>query len=239
MAGPPDGYAPLPFGPVGFERQFAGPASTTPPVVVPGIAPVPVGPGAPDLVTVALSRLISQYQGKPRLTARILAAVYLLQDVANALAVMPTLDDPDQASGVNLDVTAALVGQARTLPGYFVATDDQLRILIRLRIIRNRATGTGPEIIEALRALLNDSTLITYVSPGLMYIDLQMARQPSAFEAAAIHGDLIPRPMAVDLTTSWYVPTNYVGWDDDPDPGAVGMSEEGDDSIGGWLAEII
>lgn len=212
---------------------------TTPAVVVPGIATVTAIEGAPDLVTVALSRLISQYQGKPRLTARILAFVYLMQDFANALVSASWLDDPDRASGVNLDVTAALVGQGRILTGYFVTTDDQLRILIRLRIIRNRSIAAGPEIIEAMRALLNDSTLITYVSPGQMYIDLQMARQPSEFEAAAIHDDLIPRPMGVSLDASWYVASNYVGWDDDPAAGAVGMSEEGDDSIGGWLAEVI
>ncbi len=213
--------------------------SPAPPVVVPGIVPVTAANGAPDLVTTALSRLISKYQGKPRLTARILAFVYLMQDYANALASDPWLNDPDRASGVNLEITAALVGQGRVLSGYFVASDDQLRVLIRMRIIRNRAIGAGPDIIAALATLLNDTTLITYVSPGQMFIDLQMARQPTAFETAVIQGDLIPRPMAVDMPVSWYAIDNYIGWDDDPGAGAVGMSEVTDDSIGGWLAEII
>jgi hypothetical protein len=237
MPGP---FAPLPFGPGGAGGGgFVGPPSTDPPPFIPGVAPVTAANGAPDLVTVALSRLISQYQGKPKLTARILLTVYLLQDVANALMLIPLLDDPDQASGVNLDVTASLVGQGRVMAGYYVASDAELRILIALRKIRNRSIGSGPEIIEALRALVNDATLITYTSPGMMYIDLQMARQPTAFEVAAIHDDLIPRPMGVGLDASWYVAGNFVGWDDDPDPGAVGLSEIGDDSIGGYLAEFI
>lgn len=233
------GLGPTTLGPDDGSPGFIAPASTTPALFVPGIAPVTAANGAPDLVTTAVSRLISQYQGKPRLTARILAYVYLMQDYANALMLVPLLDDPNQASGVNLEVTASLIGQRRTLTGSYVASDSELRRLINLRIIRNRSIASGPEIIEAMRALLSDSTLITYVSPGGMSIDLQIARQPSAFEVAAIHDDLIPRPMGVDLVSSWYVPTNYLGWDDDPDPGAVGPSEISDDSIGGYLEEII
>lgn len=229
-----------PPGPVGFRRRLAGLASTTPAPIVPGIPVVVPAAGAPDLITQALSRIITQYRNKPKLAATLLAVAYVFQDIVNAAVVVPTLDDFDQAGGVNLDVTASYVGQSRVLAGYVTISDDFLRILARLRIIRNHSIGAGPEIIAATAALFNnDGTLVTYTSPGGMYVDLQVARQPTALEAAAVNSDLLPRPAGVDLSPSWYVPTNFVGWDDDPDPGAVGMSEEGDDSIGGYLAEFI
>ncbi len=228
-----------PPGPGGFERRRVFRSSTSPPVVVPGIAPVAPANGAPDLVTQARSRVITQYRGATKLLATIDALSYLVQDLANAAALIPVYDDFDQAGGVNLDATAELIGQTRTLAGYTVISDDFLRILARLRIIRNHSNGTGPEIIAAVAALLgNDGTPVNYLSPGRMYADVQVQRQPTALEAAAVDSDLLPRPAGVDLVVSWFLTTRHFGWDEDVSAGALGFSEEGDDTTGGCFAEI-
>ncbi len=234
--GPPDGNAPLPFGPVGFKREFAGPASTTPPADVPGISPVAPANGAPDFVTLGRSRLIEQYKRSPKLIAEIDATLYLLQDLANAAALIPVFDDIDQAGGVNLDATAELVGQFRTLAGQVTITDDFLRVLTRLRIIRNGSSGTGPEVIAAVAALM-PGTPVALSNRGSMYAEAQVQRAPTTLEAAAVQSDLLPRPGGVELVVSWYTPARHFGWSSDPT--AVGFGELTDSTKGGCFAEII
>lgn len=237
-----------PPGPVGFERRKVFRTDTSPPVVVPAIPVVgpvigPViglGAGTPDLVTQALSRIITQYRNKPKLAATLLAVAYVFQDIVNAAMGVPLLDDLDLAGGVNLDVTASYVGQARLLAGYVTIADDFLRVLARLRIIRNRSSGTGPEIIAAVAALLgNDGTPVNYLSVGQMHVDVQVQRQPTALETAAIDSDLLPRPAGVDLVVSWFLASRHFGWDEDVSVGARGFSEEGDDTTGGCFAENV
>jgi hypothetical protein len=237
MTGP---VAPIPFGPVGFDGFVVLPSPFVAPVAVPGISPVAPANGAPDLVTQAFSRVITQYRNKPKLAATLLAVAYVFQDIVNAAAFVPFLDDFDHAGGVNLDVTAGYVGQSRILGGYTVVSDDFLRILARLRIIRNHSSGTGPEIIAAVASLLgNDGTPINYLSPGQMYADVQIQRQPTALETAAVDSDLLPRPAGVDLVVSWFLTARHFGWDEDLSVGAKGFSEEGDDTTGGCFAEIV
>jgi len=223
--------------PTGFARRRVDRAATTRPVVVPGIAPVAPANGAPDLVTQAQGRVITQYRHATKLLATIAAVVYLIQDLANAAAGIPAFDDLDQAGGVNLDATAELVGQTRILPGYVTISDDFLRVLTRLRIIRNRSIGSGPEIIAALVALFgNDGTRFNYASRGAMFAEIQAQRAPTDLEAAAAKADLLPRPAGVDLVASWYTPSRHFGWSSDLT--AVGFGELSDSTKGGCFAEI-
>lgn len=236
--GPADGNVPIvPLGPAGFVREFAGLTSAAPPVLVPGIAPVAPANGAPDLVTQARSRVITQYRAAVKLLAAIDAIIYLFQATSNAAAGIPAFDDIDQAGGVNLDATAELVGQTRVLPGYVTISDDNLRILTRLRIIRNQSTGTAPEIINAMVSLFgNDGTHFNYASRGAMFAEIQSQRQPTALEIAAVQDDLLPRPMGVDLVASWYTPARHFGWSSDAT--AVGFGELSDPTKGGCFGEI-
>src|SRR4051812_48500765 len=118
---------PLGPGPGGFEPVRVFRSDPSPPPFIPGIAPVAPANGAPDLVTQALSRVITQYREKPKLAAVLLAVAYVFQDIVNAAAGLPALDDFDQAGGVNLDVTASYVGQSRIIAGYTTVSDDFLR----------------------------------------------------------------------------------------------------------------
>lgn len=229
-----------PPGPVGFRRKVAGPASTTPAPYVPGIVPVAPADGAPDLLTQALSRVIQQYRESPKLLAVISGFAYLFQEIANAAVAIPPLDDFDTSSGVNLDVLAAIIGQTRTLAKPVTVSDIFLRALARARVVKNHATGTAPEIIAGLAALLgNDGTHINYFTPGFMFVSVQFERQPTSAEAAAIASDLLPRPAGVDLSVAWFLPAVYFGWDEDLGAGAAGFAEEGDQSVGGAFAEIV
>ncbi len=180
---------------------------------------VPPIPGAPDLITQARSRVIWQYQDKPNLAATIDMVVSLYQDLANAASLIGELDDLDIAGGVNLTVTAALIGQARTLPDGVVLGDAELRILAKARILRNHAKGTGPDLITSAAFIF--SAVVYYRSFGFMSAILMIGRAPTAEETSALKTDVLPRPAGVRLDVGWYTPGAYFGFF--ADPGALGF----------------
>ena len=233
---PPFGLAGPP-GPGGEGGGFVPEPSTTPPPVVPGVPVVLPANGAPDLVTQGVSRLIQQYRDKPKIVATVKMLMYLVQDLANAITQVPLLDDFDQTMGVHLDALAEIVGQSRVYYQGYSASDSLLRMLSRMRIVRNYSKGTPEDIILAISKLVSPSTQIQFYSFGSMSCEVELNLQPTDDQIRTLKADVIPRPAAVDLQIAWYLPARYLGWDDDPS--GFGLSEIGDDTTGGYMAELI
>ena len=196
----------------GFGRSFGSgwgggslPVATSDPLAL--VAPVP---GAPDLITQGRSRIIQQYKDKPKLAAELDMILSAYQDLANALVLIPQLDDLDFATGVNLTVTAALIGQARVLPNGSTVSDDLLRILAKARILRNRSHGTGEDIIAVAFAIFGVE--IRFISFGYMSINVMVGRDPTVDEISALQADILPRPAAVQMTVGSYVPGGFFGF---------------------------
>lgn len=186
-----------------------------------------------DQTALARARVISQYRNSQKLLATLDALVAHLQDIEDVLTVIPTLDDPAIATGVNLDVTGDLVGQSRLLINGDVVNDTQYRLLIAARIARNTSHGTGPEIIAELETIFGVE--VRFSDLGGMAISISVGRIPTADEIAVLQADILPRPMGVKLFTQYHAAGAF-GFDDTP--GATTFSENGGASVGTGFAEI-
>lgn len=227
------GRAPKGPGSLGGGGRHASPPDTN--VVEPTESSTPA-PGAQDYIAQANSRILAQYRESSKMLAFIAALLRPIQAIENALVAIPPLDDPDIAGGVNLDVTAALAGQLRQLPNGEVLSDEFLRLLTKLRILRNKSHVTGPEMLEALE-LVFANTQIRLEDVGGMAFNVAVGRAPTASEEAVLRY-FLPRPMGVRSFAEWYEPTGFFGFDD-----TLGASPFGEDNAGpppgGRFAEMI
>lgn len=189
---------------------------------------------AQDLGALAHSRVILQYRDASKLAAFIDALVVPLQEIEDAVVSIPPLDDLDVAGGVNLDVTADLVGQTRSLVNGDIVNDAQLRTLARARIAKNQSHSTGPDFIAAIEIIFGADTPTRLNDDiGGMTVIVQIGRLLTADDIAILK-DLLPRPMGVKLFESFFDSTAYFGFADDPNAGGFA-----DDTVhgAGHLAE--
>jgi hypothetical protein len=173
-------------------------------------------PEAQDLVAIALDRVITQYRGKPKLAATIEANVQPIQEMDDCALSIPPLYDIDTATSVNLDILGKLVGQGRILVNGAVVNDAQFRLLIRARIARNGSHATGEDLIGEL-ALIFPGAPVRLFDFEHMTIGYLIGVVLTADEIAVLSGDILPRPMGVQVKPrGFYDPAAYFGFADDP-----------------------
>lgn len=170
------------------------------------------------LVTQARSRVILQYQNSPKLLKEIELHAMIGQQVMDFFATLPPLDDPANASGVNLDVDGEIVGQGRLLSDGTIATDGQYRVLIAMKGARNVARVSSADYLAGLVALFGAP--VRLADHGGMAISYVVMREPTADEVSVLDADIVPRPMGVKVTRAW-APAIYFGFAEDP--GASGF----------------
>lgn len=98
-----------------------------------------------DHAAQAVGRLTTQFKNSVQFKAIMTAWGTEIQALEDAIFAMTIIRDIDNATGATLDKLAALVGapiRARTASG----DDGQLREMIRLQIIVNKATGTDADL---------------------------------------------------------------------------------------------
>lgn len=182
--------------------------------------------GDHDYKALARSRVLIQYRQSTKLLAFIDSLMDRLQDIDNAALVIPTLDDIDEAGGVNLDVIGELVGQSRILLNGSIVSDSAYRLLLRARITRNHAHATGPELLQILTQVFQADVRLSDF--GGMRIGYAIARNVTADEIAILNGGaggtILARPMGVHVTQQWFVEGDFFGFDDTP--GALTFGEE-------------
>lgn len=212
------------------------------------------GETAKDHGAQASGRVAMQYADKPRFMATVALHAEAAQGIEDCAVGVPPLDDPAVATGVNLDVTGELVGQSRVIVSGVEFDDDEYRLLIAMRTLRNISRATSPELIAALETILDVPFTIAPIP--FVFSDLGHMAVRLAVGTAADPGDDIrallpargresdvadpspaPRAAGVDFGRVWYDPANYFGFSDDPN--ADGFGEIGDPPPpGGKLAEI-
>jgi len=195
------------------------------------------GETAQDYDAQAQAEVLTQYQESPKLKATITALMAGWQAIEDCLVQIPGLRDPATATDVNLDRVGELVGQSRVLTTGTELSDAEYRTFIALRILRNKAIGSGPEFVAALEAIL-DPIAFRFVDLGGMAVLIEIATgaPPSDDQIAALDHGPIPRAMAVGVGRTWYDPEDVFGFEEDDD--AIGFGEVGDPGFGGGLAEI-
>jgi hypothetical protein len=173
-----------------------------------------------DYAEQAETRVATQYRHSTKLLAAFAALAEPIQNIDDTLRLIPPLDDIELATGVNLTVTAQLVGQPRELaqPSGAIATDTVLRLLAKARITRNHSHATGPDILNILFAVF--ASPIIFHDYGGMHIGYAIARAVTADEAGILNGGLggtiLARPMGVMVTQQFFIPGAYFGFDDTP-----------------------
>lgn len=177
--------------------------------------------------TQMLSRLVSQYVTKPRFRAFLAAIAAPPNNLETAFTAIGNVLDPTVSEGQQLDICGGLVGVSRTLPNGAALTDDEYRIFVLAKIVRNKCKGTMPEMRAALRFIFdptNDGGAggvdVIVQDREHMSIECAIGREPTANEIAALglNDDLLPRPSGVQLDRRWQA-AGCFGFSSSADPG--------------------
>jgi hypothetical protein len=134
-----------------------------------------------DHIRDGLARLITQYRGKPRLTAWVAIFLEQIQLLDDAIELDARLFEVDTAVGWRLDVVGSWVGQAR-----IGSTDAVYRLYIKARIRANRSIGRVSDV-RAVATMLLGASSYTYdeYSQNIIITDLTGNLVPET--ALAVH----------------------------------------------------
>lgn len=199
-----------------------------------------------DHNAIGLSRITQQYREKAKFAAHISALLAAMDEIEQALQDIKSIRDIDEAEGEQLDIIGEIVGASRiissTISGSNVLSDEDYRIVIRARIIRNHSKGHPEDILTGTAFILQQSQDLDFPimvgDPGGMVLNIAVGRELTDVELTLIlEVDILPRPMGVRLNELiTFDPVNYFGFADQP--GALGFADEEDpEIIGGPFAE--
>ena len=147
--------------------------------------------------------LILQYKTQPKARATISAltdkviADGLLMDVINGFNL-------DTAEGKQLDILGKYIGLSRNVkekvgsPASVILTDDQYRLLLKLKLICNTSYSATSQIKKALYELFpNDIRLFDRRN---MQMEYELSEQFDGLENVIIAEELLPFPMGLGFT---------------------------------------
>lgn len=144
--------------------------------------------------------LILQYKTQPKARATISAltdkviADGLLMDVINGFNL-------DTAVGKQLDILGKYIGLSRIVkekvgsPGTIVLTDDQYRLLLKLKLICNTSYSATSQIRNALFQLFPDD--IRVFDPRTMEMEYELSMMFNGLESVIVAEELLPFPMGL------------------------------------------
>jgi len=126
------------------------------------------------------------------------------------------------------------IGESTT--GDRVLTDDEYRIYIRARVIKNSITPTLPQMISFLKFLFNVDQIV--IIDSHMSYTVQIGRPLSSNEKAFLTTtDLVPKVAAVNVNYQEYNSECAFGFGGIPT--SKGFGSVSDSSIGGKFSSII
>lgn len=125
-----------------------------------------VVPAARDLTALALSKLPAVFRNKTNWTALLTIFAAPFQEVYDALLQLQDERDLENSVGDQLDVLGAILNKRR-----MGADDDTYRIRLGAQIRLIKSSGTQPELLDLLDALLDGSYLFTPYYPASFVIE--------------------------------------------------------------------
>lgn len=99
----------------------------------------------PDVVGESFELLLEQFKSSENIVKLNTIIATMKQYIDDAVVNLGKLRVIDSATGVALDEIGAQVGVSRD-----GATDEEYRVVIRIRSFRSRTTGTRPEVIDLI-----------------------------------------------------------------------------------------
>jgi hypothetical protein len=167
----------------------------------------------PNHRAVAVSRLLAQYQDKPRIVSAIralAAGAQALEDDLFGLLVSTTFT---AATNNDLDQWGALVGEVRG-----GLNDADYRRMIGARILANRSHGTRDELIRILQ-ITTEPSIVTYTDIYPACFQLIIRRETYMSDTHALRVGRLMRaikPGGVGMLL-FEAADGYFGYDPDPE----------------------
>lgn len=153
--------------------------------------------------------LILQYKGKPKAYATIKLLVDLMVMNQLPLQIMNGFN-LDTAVGVQLDVLGKYAGIGRRVlifTGPVTLSDDDYRLLIKIKIVQNNSGSSTKDIVESLFMFFgNDLKMFDYASMSIDYF-LSSSAVGTQLAQAFVRQGLLPKPMGVQLGSVIYIPS--------------------------------
>jgi len=166
--------------------------------------------------------------GQPRILVDATILFYFGFATAPGAQSFGTLTDPNV--GGRFRSKDELTTGNRTL------TDDEYRLFIRARVIKNSITPTLPALQDFLKFLFNVDQVI--IIDGKMHYNVQIGRILTLNEKAfLLNTDLVPKVKSVGASYQEYDSTNAFGFKGVPT--SLGFGSVNDSSIGGKFSTII
>lgn len=239
---------------------------------------IEVKPPTPSIqhLSKGISRLATQYRESINLINYIKVLLSEADTIETVLKDILNKRWLETATGIQLDVLGAIVGQTREfvdaeifkyfgfddhpqaqsfgsvynvgvggrfitvgepITGYRLLSDDEYRLYIRARIIRNSTTSTPEEIIAHIRYIFNSPLVI--LADGNMYYTISIGRKLNLNEKSIlVETDIIPNTAGVGFSyvTEFYS-DNFFGFIGVP--GSRGFGSVNNVNLGGEFGQLI
>lgn len=136
-----------------------------------------------DHVERGLALLLSQYQGKPRITALLSSFLRRVQELEDATIDVLISRLIDNAVNEQLNAIGRIVQQINT-EGW---DDDTYRLFIKAKIRADKSNGHGDDVIDVINLVEAADFALSEVYPAAMYVDFATvtAAPPSILMALA------------------------------------------------------
>ena len=165
-------------------------------------------------VTDYLNLLTSQYRNSANLNAWLGENLNYLDSITTLLDLFTWYFDLDSAEGDQLDIIGSIVGVDRTLtfqPSGGVSSildDDNYRILIKAKIVKNHWNGQIGSLVEAWAILFPDGQIIITDNQDMSMDVLIVGDFASLTTELVTNGYIVPKPEGVKINyTSAVLPS--------------------------------
>lgn len=161
-----------------------------------------------DIAKYYVDLLIIQYRGntKARATVDALVTEVIMDQIPTEVQNAFNLDT---AVGAQLDILAKYAGVSRnslSLTGPVTLTDDDLRLLIKIKIIQNNANSSLYDIQQLLHIFFPDILFVfDYQNMQMSYV-FDSHFGSATLASVFVREKLLPKPMGVQISSLIYVP---------------------------------
>ncbi len=160
-------------------------------------------------VSYYLDLITSQYRQSTKFLAWLTAALEVLDNVSSTIDDIVNAFDLDNAVGVQLDVVGVLVGQGRTVNfvpsdgSGPVLNDDNYRMVLRAKILKNHWKGTIPELVSAWEALFPGFLIVINDNQDMTMLVTLAGDYTPLLQELVTNGYIVPKPEGVHINFAW------------------------------------
>jgi hypothetical protein len=166
-----------------------------------------------------LGLVTSEYQNSPNFLAWLQGFIEHISDATTVLESMDACFDIDTAIGAQLDILGVIIGQERqvnfqpTNGGSPILNDDNYRILLKAKILKNQWNGLNQSIAELWKILLPKTTILVQDNLDMtenVYIGGNLNQ---TIRDLIRNGYIVPKPQGVRINYFYFGGAPFFGFD--------------------------